>query len=304
MLAIVGHEICRWTGERTSSAPVGKVGKGLLRQSLLRRTWTNAVIKETAWRTVVTNFSLQVSTSPPFKYCPLIFVESSLKLPNDANSCKLVATQLTQVVNFYRYWLSCQCISCQQAQQGADHSKLIVRKCWSWLLESASGWVNDLHRYPAPPHTTPLTPHKPRPVDAKLLHIFAILQFCIFAFCILHFDWVTFMGILPPPSHHLHPTSHALLMQNFCNTLWSRWWLVVVTMQLKTCNFQHFCKLIVFMKMLIFIGFMRYLNTKLQHVHVAILICWKSMFAICETSIRSMGCVCISEGYRQFQCLV
>ena len=86
-------------------------------------------------------------------------------------------------------------------------------------------------------------------------------------------EWVTFMGILPPPSHHLHPTSHALLMQNFCNTLWSRWWLVVVTMQLKTCNFQHFCKLIVFMKMLIFIGFMRYLKTKLQHVHVAILIC-------------------------------
>ena len=103
-----------------------------------------------------------------FDYCALIFVESSLKLPNDVNSCKLVATQLTGAVNFYHYWLLCSWISCQQANLDEDQLKLIVRKCWSWLLESASGWVSDLHGYPAT-SLTPLTPHKPHPVDAKLL---------------------------------------------------------------------------------------------------------------------------------------
>ena len=82
-----------------------------------------------------------------------------------------------------------------------------------------------------PPHTTPLTPHKPRPVDAKLLQ------------------------------------------QTLVTVVMVVVMVVVVTMQLKTCNFQHFCKLIVFMKMLILIGFMRYLKTKLQHFHVATLIC-------------------------------
>ena len=83
-----------------------------------------------------------------FDYYALIFVESSLKLPNDVNSCKMVATQLIGAVNFYHYWLLCSWISCQQANLDEDQLKLIVGKC-IWVSEWPS-WVS----CPSLPHTT------------------------------------------------------------------------------------------------------------------------------------------------------
>ena len=139
VLDIVGHEMCRWTGRTRKGRPAPQLEKvsdpswKSWKRSQTAKPAPQNLNKRCHQGNCLEDCCHQLFSSSQYKstfdYYALIFVESSLKLPNDVNSCKMVATQLTGAVHFYHYWLLCSWISCQQANLDEDQLKLIVRKC-------------------------------------------------------------------------------------------------------------------------------------------------------------------------------